>query len=94
MVIPASIAWAAATRAGAEGGTRQGFLGVSSLAVAIPEKQRGGRAQSYGLLISNVAGNSPADTASRIAHGTDRLTAVGAARSDDTQRAGPAGAAA
>jgi len=62
VVIPASIAWAAGTRAGAEGGTRQGFLGVSSMAVALPEKQRGGRAQGYGLLISQVAGDSPAET--------------------------------
>ncbi len=61
VVIPASIAWAAATRAGAEGGTRQGFLGVSSMAVAIPEKQRSGRAQAYGLLISQVASDSPAE---------------------------------
>lgn len=61
VVIPAAIAWAAATRAGAEGGTRQGFLGVSSMAVSLPERQRGGRTQSYGLLISQVAGNSPAE---------------------------------
>ena len=61
VVIPASIAWAAGTKAGAQGGTRQGFLGVSSLAVAIPERQRGGRAQAYGLLISQVAGHSPAE---------------------------------
>ena len=43
-----------------EGGTRQGFLGVSSLAVVIPERQRGGRAQAYGLLVSQVAAHSPA----------------------------------
>lgn len=62
VVIPASIAWAAGTRVTSEGGTRQGFLGVSSMAVAIPERQRGGREQGYGLLISQVAGNSPAET--------------------------------
>jgi S1-C subfamily serine protease len=62
VVIPASIAWAAATRAGAEGGTRQGYLGVSSLPVALPERQRGGKDQRYGLLISQVAGDSPAET--------------------------------
>lgn len=62
VVIPASSAWAAATRARAEGGTRQGFLGVSSMAVALPERQRGGRAQRYGLLISQIAADSPAET--------------------------------
>lgn len=62
VVIPAAIAWAAATRAAAEGGTRQGFLGVSSMAVAIPDRQRGSRVERYGLLISQVAGDSPAAT--------------------------------
>jgi S1-C subfamily serine protease len=63
VVIPASIAWAEATRVAASGGTKQGFLGVSSLPVAIPDRQRGGRSDSYGLLISQLARQSPADTA-------------------------------
>ena len=63
VVIPASLAWAAATKVAAEGGTKQGFLGVSSMPVPIPERQRGGRAQGFGLLISQVSRNSPADTA-------------------------------
>ncbi len=62
VVIPASIAWAAGTRVTSEGGARQGFLGVSSLAVAIPERQRGGRAQNYGLLVSQVTSGSPAES--------------------------------
>lgn len=62
VVIPAAIAWAAGTRATTEGGARQGYLGVSSLAVAIPERQRGGRTQGYGLLVSQVAGGSPAES--------------------------------
>lgn len=61
VVIPALLAWAAATKASAEGGTKQGFLGVSSLAVALPERQRAGRAQGHGLLVSQVAANSPAE---------------------------------
>lgn len=61
VVIPASLAWAAAVRVSTDGGTRQGFLGVSSLAVALPERQRGGRPQGHGLLVSHVAGNSPAE---------------------------------
>jgi S1-C subfamily serine protease len=63
VVIPASLAWAAATKVTTEGGTKQGFLGVSSVPVPIPERQRGGRSQGFGLLISQVSQNSPADTA-------------------------------
>jgi S1-C subfamily serine protease len=63
VVIPASLAWAAATKVAADGGTKQGFLGVSSASVPIPERQRGGRPQGFGLLISQVSQNSPADTA-------------------------------
>jgi S1-C subfamily serine protease len=62
VVIPASIAWAAATKVASEGGSKQGFLGVSSLAVPLPERQRAGRSQQSGLLISHVAANSPAET--------------------------------
>ena len=61
VVIPASIAWAAATKAASEGAVKQGFIGVSSMPVPLPEKQRGGRSQTSGLLISHVAANSPAD---------------------------------
>ena len=63
VVIPASLAWAAATKVATEGGTKQGFLGVSSASVAIPERQRGGRSQGFGLLISQVSQHSPAETA-------------------------------
>jgi S1-C subfamily serine protease len=63
VVIPASLAWAAATKVSTDGGTQQGFLGVSSMAVPIPERQRAGRAQAVGLLISQISPHSPADTA-------------------------------
>lgn len=62
VVIPASIAWAAAAKTASEGGVKQGFLGVSSMAVPLPERQRAGRTQTSGLLISHVAANSPAET--------------------------------
>jgi S1-C subfamily serine protease len=62
VVIPASLAWDAAARISADGGTRHGFIGVSSFPVALPERQRAGRAQGAGLLISQVAENSPADS--------------------------------
>jgi S1-C subfamily serine protease len=61
VVIPASLAWAAAAKVASEGGSRQGFLGVSSLAVPLPARQRAGRSQEFGLLISHVAANSPAE---------------------------------
>lgn len=61
VVIPASIAWAAATQAASQGGVKQGFLGVSSMPIALPDRQRAGRSQMSGLLISNVAANSPAE---------------------------------
>ncbi len=63
VVIPASLAWAAATKVTTDGGTKQGFLGVSSMAVPIPERQRAGRSQAFGLLISQISPHSPADTA-------------------------------
>lgn len=63
VVIPASLAWSAAAHVTTTGGTKQGFLGVSSMAVAVPERQRAGRADAHGLLISQVAQHSPADNA-------------------------------
>jgi S1-C subfamily serine protease len=62
VVIPASLVWDAATRVAADGGTKQGFLGVSSLAVPLPERQRAGRTQETGLLVSHVAPQSPAES--------------------------------
>jgi S1-C subfamily serine protease len=61
VVVPAAIAWAAAERVVAEGGSKQGFLGVSSLGVPLPERQRAGRQQESGLLITAIAANSPAE---------------------------------
>lgn len=63
VVIPATIAWAAARAVATEGGARQGFLGVGSLLVPLPERQRAGRTQQAGLLISHVAQGSPAEAA-------------------------------
>jgi len=63
VVIPASIAWPAAARVAETGGTKQGYLGVGSIPVAIPEGQRSGRATSSGLLISQLASASPAAAA-------------------------------
>jgi serine protease DegQ len=60
VVVPASIAWEAAVKVSTEGGAKQGFLGVSSFSVPLPERQRAGRSQGFGLLISHVAADSPA----------------------------------
>lgn len=62
VVIPAALAWAAASRVMAEGGTRQGYLGIGSLPVPIPGKQRS-KGHERGLLVSHVAASSPADSA-------------------------------
>jgi S1-C subfamily serine protease len=61
VVVPASLAWSEATRLAAEGGARPGFLGISTHTVPLPERQRAGRGQSQGLLISQVSTNSPAE---------------------------------
>ncbi|MBY0494877.1 MAG: PDZ domain-containing protein [Cyanobacteria bacterium] len=61
VVIPAAIAFAAATKAASEGGVKQGYLGVSTMPVPLPERQRSGRSQTSGLLISHVAPNSAAE---------------------------------
>jgi S1-C subfamily serine protease len=63
VVVPASLAWNEATRIAAEGGVRPGFLGISTHSVPLPERQRSGRSQRHGLLISQVSANSPAEAA-------------------------------
>ena len=63
VVVPASIAWAAAKQLAETGGTRQGFVGISSSSVALPVRQRGGRTQDYGVLITGIVQDSPADSA-------------------------------
>lgn len=60
VVVPAMIAWEAASKVSTEGGAKQGFLGVSSFSVPLPEHQRAGRSQGFGLLVSHVAAGSPA----------------------------------
>ena len=62
VVIPAALAWQAARDVVARGGARQGFLGVSSLPVALPARQRTG-GHDGGLLVSGMAGGTPAEQA-------------------------------
>jgi serine protease DegQ len=63
IVLPATLAWAAAQGLAAHGGTRQGFIGISTTTVELPARQREGRAQEYGLLVTGVVDGTPADTA-------------------------------
>jgi S1-C subfamily serine protease len=63
VVIPLALAVEAAQPVITQGGTRQGFVGVSTTTVNLPERQRGGRAQEYGLLVTALVDESPADAA-------------------------------
>ena len=63
VVIPAALAWAIAGQLVAQGGTKRGFLGVSSTTIQLPERQRAGRSQTHGLLINSVVEGSPAEAA-------------------------------
>jgi S1-C subfamily serine protease len=63
IVLPASLAWPTARQLAAQGGARQGFIGVSSVPVSLPARQRGGRAEEFGLLVTGVVADAPADAA-------------------------------
>lgn len=63
VVIPATLAWTIAQQIVAQGGTKQGFLGVSSTTIEIPERQRAGRSQTHGLLVTSLVSASPAEGA-------------------------------
>ena len=60
VVVPARLAWAMATTAAAHGGTRQGYLGLTTQPVPLPVRQRAGHDQRYALLVTGVADDSPA----------------------------------
>ena len=62
VVIPAALAWAAAREIVAEGGTRQGFIGVSSIPVALSAHQRVEN-RERGLLVTGITPDGPADVA-------------------------------
>ena len=62
VVIPTALAWAAAHEVAAKGGARQGFLGVSSLTVTLPERQRADGREG-GLLVTGLAEGTPAEQA-------------------------------
>jgi S1-C subfamily serine protease len=63
VVVPAGIAWPLGQQIVQQGGTRQGFVGIGSSAVALPERQRAGRSQEHGLLVTGLVEQGPADAA-------------------------------
>jgi S1-C subfamily serine protease len=63
VVIPATVAWAIGQQIVEQGGTKQGFLGVSSTTVRLRDAQSAGRSQKYGLLVTSVVEGGPADKA-------------------------------
>lgn len=63
VVLPATLAWPMAEQIAKQGGSRQGFIGIGSSTVALPERQRAGRSQDHGLLVTAIVPDSPADTA-------------------------------
>jgi S1-C subfamily serine protease len=63
VVVPATLAFDAAHRIVKRGGARQGFLGIGSLPVSLPERQRGAHEAEHGLLVTSIARDSPADLA-------------------------------
>jgi S1-C subfamily serine protease len=63
IVVPAELAWKLAQQIVTQGGTRQGFLGIGSTTVRVPERQRGGRGEQHGLLVTSLVEGGPADKA-------------------------------
>lgn len=63
IVVPSSLAWGLGEQIVASGGTQQGFLGVTTATVELPERQRGGRAERFGLVVTGLVDKGPADAA-------------------------------
>lgn len=61
--MPAALVWPAAQALAAHGAIKRGYLGIASQAVRIPERQRPGSGRDQGLMIVNVASDSPAERA-------------------------------
>jgi S1-C subfamily serine protease len=62
VVVPSALAWAAARDVVAHGAWRQGFIGIGSVSVVLPQRQRSA-GHDAGLLVTGVAAGGPADAA-------------------------------
>jgi S1-C subfamily serine protease len=83
VVLPASIAIGAARQIVERGGERQGFLGISTLPVTIPERQRSAAGAERGLLITGLTAGSPAESAGILVG--DLLTTFAGEAIDDPE---------
>jgi S1-C subfamily serine protease len=63
VVVPADIAWAVARRLAEHGTIERGYLGVAAQPVRLTGAQVGEEHGDRGLLVMNVAGTSPAESA-------------------------------
>jgi S1-C subfamily serine protease len=63
VVIPSLLAFEAAHQVARRGGTRQGYLGIGSMPVTLPARQREGNEAAHGLVVLSVASDSPAEAA-------------------------------
>jgi S1-C subfamily serine protease len=66
VVIPASIAWHAASDVVKHGSPRRGYLGIAGQPVSLSERQQGGLGRDRGLLIVGITPGGPADTANLL----------------------------
>jgi S1-C subfamily serine protease len=62
VVVPSSLAWSAARDVVAHGAGGQGFIGIGSVSVTLPSRQRQA-GHDGGLLVTGVVEGGPADTA-------------------------------
>ena len=60
LAVPAALAWRLAEPLARQGHVPRGWLGIGSQSVRIPASQRGGGAHATGLLIVELAPDSPA----------------------------------
>ena len=67
VVIPAPIAWRAASEVLKHGRPRRGYLGIAGQPVELTERQRGGTDRARGLLVVGLTPGGPADAAGMMA---------------------------
>jgi S1-C subfamily serine protease len=63
VVIPAAIAWSAATDVLTHGQRRRGYLGIAGQPVQLSERQRGPQGPERGVLVVGITSGSPAEAA-------------------------------